>query len=368
MSWTILEVSVPREVFQTPKSVESIFTSLHSMSNPPDEFLEKYWKGKIQDYLCLEIAGSEGKSHFYLRAPTALKNYVSAQIYAQYPKAGIKEVNDYVDSVPKTAPDPQYEIWGAELMLSKEDAYPIRTYAQFEETVEEKRIDPISSLMETFANLKNGEQIWIQILIRPTATKWEKKGQKLVDKLVGKKPKVEKSAIEEWLGKFGDLLISMTEGASVKPAPAKEETGKIQNLTPGQKEVVEAVEKNIAKLGFDASIRVIYVAKREVYSRANIPSIMGFFKQFNTLDLNGFKPNPAVGSRVKTIFFKKQREYMRKRALFYNYKMRLPTKKVFVFNTEELATIYHFPATVVEAPTTPRIEAKTAEPPANLPI
>lgn len=368
MSWTILEVSVPKEVFQTPKSVESIFTSLHSMSSPPDEFLDKYWRGKIQDYLCFEIVGAAGKSHFYIRTPSALKNYVSSQIYAQYPKAEIKEISDYVDGVPETTPDSQYELWGTELLLAQEDGYPIRTYDQFEETVEEKRIDPISSLMETFANLKNNEQIWIQILIRPTTTKWEKEGEKLRDKLIGKKPKVEKLAIEKLLEKFGDLLSLMTEGKNEKSAPAKEEANKIQNLTPGQKEVIESIEKNISKLGFDTSIRAVYIAKREIYSRANIPAIMGFFKQFNTLNLNGFKPNAAVGSRVKTLFFKKQREYLRKRALFSNYKMRLPASKGFVFNTEELATIYHFPGTVVEAPTTPRVEAKKAEPPANLPV
>lgn len=369
MSWTILEVSVPREVFQTPKSLENVFAALHSMSTPPDEFLDKYWEGKVQDYLCLEIVGRGGKSYFYLRVPTSLKNYVTAQIYAQYPKAEIKEATDYIDTVPKTAPDPQYEIWGTELMLSKEDGYPIRTYMQFEETVEEKRIDPISSLMETFANLTDNEQIWIQILIRPTAKKWSEEGQKLIDKLIGRKTVVKKTAIEKWLEQFADLLILMIEGSKEKPAGKKDEPlSKMQFLSPGQKEVVEAIEKNIAKLGFDICIRTLYIAKREAFNRANIPSIMGFFKQFNTLNLNGFKPNPEAGSRVKTIFFKKQREYLRKRSLLYYYKLRLPGKKVFVFNTEELATIYHFPSTVVEAPTTPRVEAKTAEPPANLPI
>lgn len=370
MSWTVLEVSVPKEVFQTPKSVESIFSSLHSMSSPPDEFLDKYWKGKIQDYLCFEIVGSAGKAHFYIRTPSALKNYVASQIYAQYPKAEIKESIDYVGDVPVTTPDPQYELWGAELMLTKEDGYPIRTYEQFEETVEEKRIDPISSLMETFANLKDGEQIWIQLLIRPAIKKWEEEGQKLIDKLIGKKTAPKKTGADKFLDFVGSSVETVI-GSPAKPAGKKdgaEPLTKIQFLSPGQKEIVESIEKNIAKIGFDTSIRVIYISKREVFNRANIPAIMGFFKQFNTLNLNGFKPNTAVGPRVKTIFFRKQREYMRKRALFSNYKLRLPTSKVFVFNTEELATIYHFPATVVEAPTTPRVEAKKAEPPANLPI
>jgi hypothetical protein len=39
-----------------------------------------------------------------------------------------------------------------------------------------------------------------------------------------------------------------------------------------------------------------------------------------------------------------------------------------VLNTEELATIYHFPGMVAAAPTIERIEAKKVEPPPNLPM
>jgi len=42
--------------------------------------------------------------------------------------------------------------------------------------------------------------------------------------------------------------------------------------------------------------------------------------------------------------------------------------KVFVLNTEELATIYHFPGLVSGSPAFKRIESKTAKPPANLPF
>jgi len=40
----------------------------------------------------------------------------------------------------------------------------------------------------------------------------------------------------------------------------------------------------------------------------------------------------------------------------------------FIMNTEELATIYHFPGEVSKTPSLSRISAKKAEPPTNLPI
>jgi hypothetical protein len=54
----------------------------------------------------------------------------------------------------------------------------------------------------------------------------------------------------------------------------------------------------------------------------------------------------------------------KRRAYFYK-----PFKKShFVMNTEELATIYHFPGGVAATPTFSRIGSKKAEAPSNLPI
>ena len=42
--------------------------------------------------------------------------------------------------------------------------------------------------------------------------------------------------------------------------------------------------------------------------------------------------------------------------------------ETFVLNTEELATIWHFPGQILKVPTLERIESKEASPPTNLPI
>jgi hypothetical protein len=41
--------------------------------------------------------------------------------------------------------------------------------------------------------------------------------------------------------------------------------------------------------------------------------------------------------------------------------------QTFVLNTEELATIWHFPGQILKVPTLERIESKEASPPTNLP-
>ena len=42
--------------------------------------------------------------------------------------------------------------------------------------------------------------------------------------------------------------------------------------------------------------------------------------------------------------------------------------QTFVLNTEELATVWHFPGQILKVPTLERIESKEASPPTNLPI
>jgi hypothetical protein len=103
----------------------------------------------------------------------------------------------------------------------------------------------------------------------------------------------------------------------------------------------------------------------------NIVSMIGIMKQYNALNLNGFKPTKATS--VDYPPFKKYRmakmravmiDAYRKRSYFY-----MPYEgSPFVLNTEELATIFHFPGRVAETPTFSRIEAKKGEPPSGLPV
>jgi len=54
--------------------------------------------------------------------------------------------------------------------------------------------------------------------------------------------------------------------------------------------------------------------------------------------------------------------------LFKNYlKRKFNGDTKMVLNTEELATLFHFPVTTVEAPMLKRLEAKKSGPPINLP-
>lgn len=344
--WTLLEIKLPREITKGPRAMEVALNMFHQTF---DGILwERYWEGFLRAWFSLEIVSIEGKIHFFIYTQIYFKNLVEAQIYAQYPDVEITEVNDYTKFFNRGF-EKDWKFWGTEFKLTNPDAYPIKTYVDYGlqelATKEEQKTDPITSLLELLGSIKTGEQIWFQILIRATKKKWKEEGKKLVDKLMkeaeGKKEKKE-----------GEISMG------------------IFRMTPGQRAVIEAVERDVSKLGFDVGIRTIYLAKSDKFNRINISSLTGVMKQYNALNLNGFRP---VNYTSAAYILKNLRLEAKKRKMFDAYCLRsmfyMPyVRNHFVLNTEELATIFHFPGRVAETPTLGRIEAKKSEPPTNLPI
>ena len=376
IKWTLLEIKFPQETVKSPKAMEQFFSGLHAVQRRL-KFKDKYIKGEKLTWFSIEIIGREGKIHIFVRTPEKFRNLVESQIYAQYPDAEISEVEDYVNNLPKDIPNADYDIWGTELLLEKEDAYPIRTYPVFfEEREIEERTDPIAGLFEFLSSLNPQEHAWIQILVSPVDDKWKDEGERLVEKLTGKKlTRTKKGLILEeakgFVTSFGEGIRELFFGPAAKLEEKPQLESLMAHLSPGQREVVLAVEKNIAKLGFRTIIRELYWTKKEDFSRDKTAAVGGFFKQFNTQNLNGFKPNKKITPGWAKIF-KKRREPSQKRYLADAYKKRyFPfdsfSKRGFVFNTEELATIFHIPIKFVKVERMPKIEAKKGGPPSELP-
>ena len=116
-------------------------------------------------------------------------------------------------------------------------------------------------------------------------------------------------------------------------------------------------------------IRAFYIATKDSFHIMSIFQLISILKEYSASDLNGFKPIRSTS----VDFFKKLREPRKKALMLDAYRRRsyfyMPyTRPSFVLNSEELATIYHFPGRVSETPTFDRIEAKKREPPTNLPL
>lgn len=372
LQWVLLKIKPPPLVDRSPKAVEQIFAGLHGIFVKSVSWKEHLFKGKIADWFSLEIVGSEGATNFYIRTLSQYKNIVESNFFAQYPDAEITEVPDYMESWPKTLPNNEYDVFGAELMLSKDDAYPIQTYPFFEEKIagkeDVKRLDPLASLSEVFSTFHPGEHFVVQLLIKPVGDGWIKDTQKAVDKILGKEPKKNKNLIDSAFESIDSVLL----GASAPPKEEKKE----KKLTALEEEVIKAIGRKVSKIGFECGLRLMYVAKKEIFHRYHFAAVTGVIRQFSTAHLNSFKTNKGTltfsKGKLSSIFpsdrgfFADQIALEKKLSLFKDLKDRGYTDEEFILNTEELATIYHMPGVEVKAPLFPRVEAKKGQPPAGL--
>lgn len=355
--------------------MEQIFASVYGIYSFGTTFRQKYLEGYLKEmWMHFEIIGFAGGVHFYIRTPKSFKNLIESAIYSQYPDAEVHDAEDYLDLFPRTLPNKVYDIFGTDYHLVRENAYPIRTYEFFEvkATAEEHRLDPIAAITEAMSKLKNDEAIWIQVMVRPTGMEWKKEAEAIRDKLIGrKKPAPPKGAIAN----VGEFVKNLTLAPVQHPTweasqEKKEEKNLLMGLTQGEKDIIEAIETKISKLGFETNVRFLFIDRRDSFTRSHIAAVMSTFHQYSAPHLNAFRPNleslTVVRGNLK--LNKTRRLWYKKRRLWDAYVKKIWPYKVGILNTEELATIYHFPSVVVEAPLLRRLGAKKGEPPASLPF
>ena len=381
IEWDLLEIKISREMEKRPKTMEEFFSGLYSTYDVViDTLYDIYIGGMLDMWFSFEIVSKEGDVHFYIRTPKLSRGLIESQVYAQYPDAEIQEVDDYVTDIPDDIPSKDYDLWGTDMTLLKEDAYPLRTYKEFEDMASGEFIDPISSIVEGVSKLDKGEQIWIQILVRAADNSWKEDANNLVMKLIGRKNKKKKSSnpfsiiIDELvdLARYTVLGAFSTQeqiGKTEKEKSREEESISLMlHLSPGEKGVVTAIDESTRRPGFETDIRWIYLAKRDVFNKVKGNAIVfSYFTQFGSQDLNALIPNSDTKTSAY-YFLTELRKAMKKREILRRYKRREFDEKGYVLNTEELATLFHFPTIEVKAPVVPRVEAKKGKPPTGLPV
>jgi len=373
----LLEVRMPKEVAKPIRAMEHVFAGFHGVLHDIPLWREKWIEGVFQHGLTFEIVSIEGKIHFYIRMPESVRSSIESNIYSQYPGAEISLADDYTKKVPQDIPNKDWDIWAVDFINAKDEIYPIKTYKEFEvetERVEEKKIDPLSIFLEGMSTLKSGEQMWLQIRAKPVLGKdnpWQKRGRALADKLARRPEKLKpKSIIQE-------AIEIITQGPPSQKPKDKEVFPPEMRLTPGEKEVLAAVEEKLSKYGFDCSIRFVYIAKKDVFFKPRVKAVFSLFKEISTENLGGLKPSSRTMTKKKSIwlwFLDKRRVYLRKRKMFRYYTKRMPPLfprpgMTFILNTEELATLFHFPSEMtISTLAVSRVDARKKQAPFDLPI
>ena len=153
LRYVLLAIDVPSATEQSPKALEHLFSNLIG-SKSSITWKEKWIMGKMHPKFAFEIVSTEGYIQFYVRTQTRFRDTIEAGIYAHYPDAEIVEVEDYVHALPDKFPNDDYEMWGSELVLSKPEIFPIRTYVDFEDRMTQEIKDPLAQTLETMSKMK----------------------------------------------------------------------------------------------------------------------------------------------------------------------------------------------------------------------
>ncbi len=328
--YIVLKALVPKNNEKTPLAAENFFAALHGIYQSSLEY---------QETLSFEIAAVNGFVQFFITVPEHLYPFVEGQLYAQYPTVELETVDDYTLGLEECQ-----GVLSTDLKLQKDDIYPIKTFLNFD-------VDPLASLTGVLSEASGQEYIVVQFMVRPVDDSWQTRAINYVKKIkAGESPNVNINDILKQHLK--SAAVGVVKGIFVSPtaAPASS-SGEPPKLSAPTEAALKGIEEKITKLGFETMVRITVASPDETTAQRKLQSVVGAFKQFNTNNMNGF-----IGGDVN------------KGADVFNNIKRRYFKNGYIFNIEELASIFHLPNKSVETPRLTWAGSKKGEPPSNLPL
>ncbi len=302
MEYTLMQVATPRDNEIKIDAAEQMFASLHAIHHGG------FWSFlKPQDHISFEIVAKREDIRFYIAAPKHYIDLVEKQIHGSYPGADVKIVDEY------NIFSENGKVAFAALTPKNSDYMPIRVFRDLP-------IDPLSSITSVLAKMAEGEGAAIQVLVQPAASKWSS---------------------------LGRSFISKTKKNEANPEKA---SFKVDAKT------LESVEQKVSKPGFNTVIRLVVSAATKEAADAHLENLITSFHQY-TSDHNHFS---KVKHPMKKFFMVD---------FIYRYfpMVNLPFFKQYgVLNSDELATIYHFPNKSIETPHIFWLNAKRAPAPMQI--
>jgi hypothetical protein len=365
----LLEIRLPTEVTKSPLAMEIFLTALFQTGSAT--YLETYIKGKVRPFFSLELVSLEGKIHFYIWCQPKFRDFIEAQLYAQYPDIEITEAIDYAKLVKFDRE--KMVMWGTyfKYQLKPEeggDFIPIKSYVDFAldkaSEKEEFKTDPMASTLEFLGSIGKGEQVWFQIIIQAHKKLTIREGHAVTQ--------------DEWKKAATKYVKKLREEAVHKYTDVDDKERQIPNPTKMQSELIGALERKISKWPFEVGMRGMYIATIEANKIAlRVPGVINNYRQYGA---NSYYNNIKIGKF--TDFDDPWEDFMRirrtererkmldayKRRSFFQYPYKFWLQNYILLSTEELATIWHFPGQVVRTPNLDRIPSKKSDAPSNLPI
>lgn len=377
--WVSLEVKVPQQSIQTPKGMENFFSNLAGTKSGVT-WKEHWLIGKEQGRFSFELISRGGQISFVIRCWDQFRDIVEADLYAQYPDAQISVIDDYAKDMPDQYPNDHTEMFGGELILGKPSYLPLRTYDDFEHQGEKDNRfkDPLLPILELMGKLTPGENLWIQIIIKPPEDDaWVKEGLKYLGAVMGKEEKKhKKSMMEEATGMVSALPMEVVrqivgfEAGKGGGAEKKNDDFRMFKLTSAEKIQIDHVAEKVSKVGWRAKIRWVSTGPKGKFRKGLMAAGMkGAFQPFSSPLLNSLGVHgPSVPK--DDYFWQAWSMPAKQTRLVKRFRNRSFSagSTPYVLNAEELASLWHFPSADARTPVLTQLGSRRSEAPTSLPF
>ncbi|MCC2631703.1 MAG: hypothetical protein K0S20_402 [Patescibacteria group bacterium] len=325
-----------------PKDVlgvmEAVYTSIHHFYE--SGLKQRVWEG--QPTFSFEVVAHSGEIFFYVVAPKEAIPQVERQIHSQYPHAHIEPAHDY---------DIFLEKGGASAVASvgllKQGIFPIRTYKNLEN-------DPLNALTNSLSKVGEGKAA-IQILIQPINQNWQHKIEESLQNIQqGKSFHANSSVAQKAFSvarEVGQTALANQSDAHNSNEAQNTAAGNVR-LTAMQEQQAKLLVEKGSKVGFNVQIRCVARMNSEIEAKNQVQTMLSSFSQFQAPESNGFKI-ANKDDRKQLVDY-----------ILRSFSNRQPT---LILNSEELASIFHFPNRPLDTPNVHWLGARKLAPPTNMP-
>lgn len=288
----------------------------------------RFWKNPS---FVLEIATHNRglEIFFYVAFPRKYAEVLRSQLHGAFPDARIDAVNDYNI----------FNVEGATAMALFKSAdntlLPLKTYRNF-------ATDPMETLTSAFSKLQEvGEGAAVQLVVRMPYEDPKSRIRSAIKRLREGKSRKEVFSHPSPLEEIQKTLAGSSKEDDAKPKLVDEQ-------------VVRMLEEKSQKILLECNIRAIASAKTSEEADRILRELSAAFQQFQNPEGNSLKSVELSGSA-----FRRGIEQ-------FSFRM-FDEGSAILLNTEEIASLYHFPMSRHAAPTVRMTKAREATPPINLP-
>lgn len=315
----------PKDFKETISVAEQFLTAFSSLY---DSDPKRWLYG--QETIGLEFIAKNNLLSFYIVIPKHLQELAERQLHSYYPFAQVEPSQDF-----RIFGEQAFPV-GVHLATKSSSALPIRTYRTMES-------DPLNALTNSMSKLPQGVSAGFQLLLRPTSGEWRSKTTAAAKKVSEGKSLASSSWMADAIGAVAGALRSGND---------KKKADEPVRLTPIQEEMMKNIQEKGSKVGFETVARIVVVSERSAQeSKAALETIATALGQYTLPELNYIKrSSPSDMTRFAA-----------------DYIIRRFSGPVMTLNTEELASLYHFPNQYIETPNVAWLAARTLPPPAHLP-